>query len=302
MIAIVLSILVGLVADAVADDWPYDGSYSGLEHLSDFANWPGKTGPVIGVVGLSDGMVPVMPGCTLADPISGPDRYGIASTLVGYDFKWQLGETIITGREDWTEDQVKVLVKIAETRLPAQKHVMERFYHVTSPAVIRPDEPIVAGDVSFQRGRTFIRGNIVVELRPFGAMNERMTDVAKHIDAFFLTQPTGASAQGFRPVIERLEAIESPGTQGAAEIIVEASDPYGGTLVYEWGGADVNEVGDRYYLPARYRELGPVVVTLLIINPMGYYTTATIEGSVEEGFVSSPVQATSWGEVKAHVP
>ena len=230
------------------------------------------------------------------DPVSGPVRVGIANTLVQYDFMWQLQEAAGGGESD----VVTVYIKVAETRRAAHKYVMERFYNSASPSVSRPDDPIVVGDVSFHRnGRRFIRGNIVVNVKAFGAMNDRTRDVAEHIDAFLLTQPTAASAEAFKPVVERLEAVESPGTQGAAQIFVEASDPYGGTLMYEWQGTDVNEVDGRYYLPVSSSD--GVAVALLIMNPMGFYTKATIGGSVTEGFVVTGVQPITWGNVKARV-
>ncbi len=289
---LVIGLLVLNIRDfAFAQEGPTGESLDKLKELSDFESWPGKTGPVRAGVRLSKGIIPILEGTTDIRPNRTPGLWGVENNLVRYWSRWQMGETIITGREDYTEDRVEIWIVVAETAAEAHEYLIERYFYTSLPfetRVPRRDQPNVAGDISFFGGRKFIRNNIVVEISVKGKMKDKLRQTAEQLDALLLTRPTAASAQQFKPVIERLELAQDTVEKGSStRLFFEARDPHGGGLEYIWrmngAGLGKDHNSETYYYIARY-EVGVKELTLIVINDIGFASRASLTVTIVDSF------------------
>ncbi len=289
---LVIGLFVLTIRDfAFAQEGPTGESLDKLKELSDFESWPGKTGPVRAGVRLSKGIIPILEGTTDIRPNRTPGLWGVENNLVRYWSRWQMGETIITGREDYTEDRVEIWIVVAETAAEAHEYLIERYFYTSLPfetRVPRRDQPNVAGDISFFGGRKFIRNNIVVEISAKGKMKDKLRETAEQIDALLLTRPTATSADPFKPVIERLEiAQDTVERESKTKLFVEATDPYGGDLVYKWRGTDggigKDESGDYYYYAGDFG-VNNLTLSLIVINDIGFASRASIGVTIVDSF------------------
>ena len=282
LLAMMATVLLSLELDAAyAQGEIMDGSLDKLKELSGFAEWPGKTGPVRASVRFSKDQIPVLERTTEVWPNKRPVLWEIeGGYVVRHRSRWQTGP----------EDFVDVVITVAESCEDAHEYLIERCFYTSLPFELRichPDQPAVAGDISFAGGRKFIQNNLVVEIRAEGEMREKVDEIAKQIDVLLLNQPTMGSSTDFKPITEKVELIiRGPVRPGSStKLVTEVIDPLGGALDYRWQlsggeGSGIVKEGDEYYY--RAGEVGTFTLTLTVISESGFFSSAQLEIKVAE--------------------
>lgn len=254
---------------------PEDESLEKFKTLSDFSNWPGKNGPVRDGLNLSKYIIP-----RLSETVEVP--YKMPFSL--YETEGQL---LIEYRSRWRttlDNFIDVTIIFAETCEDAHEYLIRRCFNtqMTFEARIpKKDQPRIAGDISFNNGRKFIRNNIVVELHAEGEMINKLTAVAKEIDDLLLRRPTAPSASPFKPVIRRFEITNRLlEYRSRTKLIIDVYDPQGSESYYFWrltgGGIDKDDFGNYYYY-AEAKAGSIQEITLIAVNDRGFYASAKLE-------------------------
>lgn len=258
---------------------PPDESLERFKELADFANWPGKHGPIregvdlkkYSISSLSD--VPIK---SKGNPFFYSEAENGIPALIHHSLHWEK-----SGGNALTVD-----LMIAESCEEIHEYVIQRFYNSSMPFELRipkKDDPVIAGEISFSGGRRFIRNNIYAEIQALGELRERMSQVAKEIDNILLSKPTASSAEEFKPVIKRFyieNSLVEARTQ--ARLLVECYDPQGSELYYFWrvtaGSIGEDERGQFYYYSSDEAAPGTTqTITLIVINDRGYCRTSSID-------------------------
>jgi hypothetical protein len=201
--------------------------------------------------------------------------------VVKFIYSWELTQN----------DFLNVDLIVAETKELAHNYLIERRRQSSIPLdLLEPkDQPTVVGDISYGSGREFIRDNIIIEIHAEGEFKEKITEIAKQIDALLLKSPLAISADQMRPVINNFEITQNPVKhQSITRLIIDVKDPMNGKLYYDWrftpgsenwGGIEIDDSGNYYY----YAETNESIeeLSLFVINDCGFFSFATIYIHVE---------------------
>lgn len=251
---------------------PSDGSLEKFKAMAGYSDWPGKSGPVRDGIDLSRCAIP-----SLSDAPIVPRQ--------AFDYtELENGKILPYNDTMWKKDKenrVEIRLVFAETSAEAHEYAIYRYFNSSNPMVPKPDDPIIAGDVSFFNAYSFIRNNIYVEISPHGEIRNKQASIAKDIDELLLTRPTAASAEEFKPVIKRFEIADSlVESNTRTKLFLEVSDPKGSELYYFWrvtaGDVSKNESGEWYYNSSWVDHGNTPSITLIVINDRGYYRCSSI--------------------------
>jgi len=255
-------------------------SIEGLKELADFDNWPGKSGLVRDGLNLSKCIIPSLSG--IAEFKNDQKHFFTweieEELLIKYSSKWQ------TSPENFLE----ITLTFANSCQEAHEYLIKRFFSSSMPfekRLHKKDHPIIAGDISFDYGRYFIRNNIVVEFQGIGTILDKITAAAVEVDNLLLENSTAPSVNLFNPIIKQFAITKSRIKNfSSTKLIIDVYDPQGSELYYFWrltaGGIEKNNLGDyQYYASGK---LGSnQIITLIVVNDRGYYSTADVEVRIE---------------------
>jgi hypothetical protein len=262
---------------AQSDD---DQTLARLKELSDFNNWPGKTELNRDGINFSKYVIP-----SLSKYIK-DKRYETPFSLhndqedvfVEHHSRWQ--KTSV--------DFIEINIIFANSCQKAHEYLIRSFFNSEMPfeaRVPKKDQPIIAGDISFDRGCFFIRNNMVIELQALGALCKENPIVAFELDSLLLLNPTIQSVDQFKPVIKQFSCEKNTVKKDTyTGFIIDTVDPKGSELYYSWelsGGGISNDKQGKYRYYAGGPEGSVQKVTLIVINDRGYYATADCEIKIE---------------------
>lgn len=111
-------------------------------------------------------------------------------------------------RSKWSQsekDFVEITISFLNSNLESHEYLFDQYIlGSTLPLNTREnslDNPSIVGDVSFYKGRIFIRNNIVVKIHAEGKMSTLVESIAKEIDKLILSQDIVDSYDKFKPRI-----------------------------------------------------------------------------------------------------
>jgi hypothetical protein len=170
-----------------------------LKKSMHFDDWPGKNKEVKNGINLSKEKISALSGTTEIKPkkIFFISRKKNGEPFVSYRSKWQQNEN----------DFMEITISFLNSGIEAQDYLFN-YYILSSTLPLNViensrDVPPVVGDVSFYKGRIFIRNNIVVKIHAEGKMTSRSMDIAREIDALLLAQNRVESFNKLTPRINK---------------------------------------------------------------------------------------------------
>lgn len=253
---------------------PSEGSLEKFKESSGYYDWPGKNGPVRDGIDLSKCIIPSLSDVPM---IKTPSLFSYIAQ--------ENGNILPYFRSTWQIDKqnlVEIWVVFAETCEEAHEHAIYSYFNSQNPQIPKPDDTVIAGDISFFNGHSFIRNNIFVRITPRGEMANRIAAVAKDIDNLLLARPTASSAEEFKPRIQRFDIANSlVESNTRTKLFLEISDPKGSELYYFWrvtaGGVSKDESGEWYYDSSWIDPGTTATITLIVINDRGYCRCSSID-------------------------
>ncbi len=260
---------------------PSEGSLEKFKEMSGYYNWPGKNGPVRDGIDLSKCAIPSLsdiPIVTKPPFFSYIPEEENRKILGYYQSVWQIDR----------QNLMEVRVVFAETCEEAHEYAICSYFNSSNPQVPKPDDVVIAGDISFFNGHSFIRNNIFVMITPRGELVNRKSAVAKDIDNLLLARPTASSSEEFKPRIQRFEIAKSlVESKTQTKLFLEVADPKGSELYYFWrvtaGSIGEDEHGQFYYYSSDEAAPGTTqTITLIVINDRGYCRTSSIDVKIKQ--------------------
>lgn len=251
-----------------------------LKELSDFNNWPGKAGQIIEGIDLSSYLIPGLTTDIL-----------VKQKMPFFYQETGEGELLIKHRSKWIaskNDFIEITITISENCTGAHEYLINRYYHSQLPFAARiklKDQPTVAGDISFDKGRKFIRNNIVVEIHAEGYFDKMIGTIAKEVDNLLVAKPSYISSDELKPMINRFE-IENTlvDFQSSTRLNIDVYDPLGRKLSLFWkvtgGSVDKDRMGNYYYY-ATAEKNSTQKITLIAMNNIGFYKSESILISIK---------------------
>jgi len=110
-------------------------------------------------------------------------------------------------RSKWKQTDsgfLEITISFLNSVIDAHEYLIDQFVSSTLPFYLKEDTrdiPPDVGDVSFYKGRIFIRNNIVVKIHAEGEMKSLVKDIVKEIDTLLLAQETVESYDMVKPRI-----------------------------------------------------------------------------------------------------
>ena len=276
IILIVLSLLTNINSNIYSQNTYEDQSLDKFKQLSNFSSWQGKKLPVRNGINLSNYNIRNL---SDAEEVKKKIPFSIWETedariLIKYRSRWKISQG----------NSISVTMTFANTCEDAHEYLIRRYYNSTKTfqsRIPKVDQPAVAGNISFDNGRKFIRNNIVVEIYAHGEMKNKVTSVSKEIDALLLERETASSIHSLKPIINRFVPEKRQVDCGSlTKLNVDVIDPQGSELLYFWrlteGGIDEDERGDYYYHAGNAKGVQEKI-TLIVVNDRGYYSSVAVE-------------------------
>lgn len=116
------------------------------------------------------------------------------------------GDAFVAYRSKWYSNDggfIEVTMSILNSGYEAKEYLLDKYildttlpYEIKSNSI---DMPKIVGDVSFFKGRLFIRNNIVVEVFAEGAMLSRIVKTSSEIDSLLIQQNSVLSIEDIKP-------------------------------------------------------------------------------------------------------
>ena len=194
--------------------------------------------------------------------------------LARYEFRWEMND-----------DYVYIVEYVLENKYSAQEYLLEMHQYYTNPFIEElKDQPAVVGDISYIKGREFIRDNIIIKINSSGGFDSVVTSIAKQVDNKILKSPTFPSADLVKPLIKKFEITQnSVKEKSETKLIIEIADPHNKNFVFNWvfnpnsgyGGIRKDDLGNYYYT-ADVIDVAEIQLTLIVTNEYGYCSDSTI--------------------------
>jgi hypothetical protein len=211
---------------------------------------------------------------------------GERNYVVKFPYGW------VAKADDW----LYVDLTVTDSKEMAHQYLMQMRMTCSLPMDLYApeDHPPVAGHISYSSrvnsSISFIRDNIIIEIRAHGRFEGMNIDIAKQIDACLLKSATAATADRMRPVIAKFAIAQNPVKYNSmTPLIINVRDPMKGKLYYAWrfsptsedrGGIEVDEFGDYFYYAETYSPTEEL--TMIVMNDCGFYASATIYISITQ--------------------
>lgn len=152
------------------------------------------------------------------------------------------------------------------------------------------DEPATIGDISYLKGREFIRDNIIIKVSASKKFESKLTAIASQIDKKIMQTSFISYSNQLKPVIHKFEITkDSVKNLSETKLIIEASDPNHKNLEYSWKFNDISETtrygkikkdesGCYYYVAEveYYPQASDIKLTLIVKNEVGFGADSTI--------------------------
>jgi|GEM_PF-4425497 len=202
----------------------------------------------------------------------------IAYYLVRFNYEWQ------KSADQWIIVEQTVCESFEQAVcLLKNEWETSSFYH-RGP---RPqDYPTIAGTISYENGRTFIRDNIVIRSRILGDSTIEHAELARNIDRYLLKTPIFQSSAAACPQIIKFAISKNPvPLWSSTKLLIGIIDPTGGTLYYDWRfqpntGGICKEV-DGYYFQSYMDDPVTLFLRLIAFNSAGYSAWSEIKIEVK---------------------
>ncbi len=207
-----------------------------------------------------------------------------------FEIQTQEGDTsyVVRFMYGWTfasGENLHIRLSVAESAKLAYEYLLDVRKNCSAPMdVTAPEDyPCVVGDISFGEGRMFIRDNITVVISSYGIFEDKITEIAKALDALILRSDVGGSVQSIKPRIERFEITENPvAYQSETRLDIVLIDPMRKKLYKYWRFSPTNYSGGIEYRDNTYYYLADsilpqVSLTLIVWSDSGLCSSSTIE-------------------------
>jgi len=148
------------------------------------------------------------------------------------------------------------------------------------------DHPVVAGTISYEDGRTFIRDNLIVKIRSEDDSSLNPANLAVMADRQLLKAATHSDLADVQPIIRKFEITKNPvQLWGSTKLNIAVLDPLGSTVTYDWrfsdGHGGIWKEGNEYFFQTYFDEPAAVQLRLIAFSQAGFSTWSEITVIVE---------------------
>lgn len=165
--------------------------------------------------------------------------------------------------------------------------LLEMHKYYTNPFINESiDEPATVGDISYMKGREFIRDNLIVRIYTSDKFDGQVTEIAKYIDSKILESQSFISISQVKPIIEDFKIENNPVIENSqTPLIINTSDPNDKEIAYQWRfsrnsryGGVLKDDSENYYYTSDWldSENDTIGLTLIALNEYGFCTDSTI--------------------------
>lgn len=194
-----------------------------------------------------------------------------------YEFKW------VSESDDYAYFNIRIM----ENHDDAVEAIAEMHNCYTNPFIDESiDDPVVVGNISYMKGREFIRDNLIVRIHSSDKFDELITEIANYIDSKILNSPTFMSISRVKPVIKEFKINKNPAIEHSkTPLTIQIEDPNDMNIVYQWRADDnsgsrsisKDDSGIYYYTSSWFDSKGNNIgLTLIAINEYGFCDDSTI--------------------------
>jgi len=195
-----------------------------------------------------------------------------------YEFKW------VSESDDYAYFDIRIM----ENHDKAIAALTEMHNYYSNPFVAESiDEPAKVGDISYMKGREFIRDNLIIRIHTNDKFDNNITEIAKYIDSKILKSQSFTSISQVRPMINDFEIEKNPVLENSqTKLTIITTDPNDKDIIYQWrfvvnsgyGGIKKDD-SDNYYYTSTWidSEIDTVGLTLIAINEYGFCADSTID-------------------------
>lgn len=277
----IIAVIILYSSICYASPSPNEGEQELIEYQKTvlrFDEWPGKDTPLIKNVNLLNENIPSL---HYANVLVGDGTYRMIKEVYNNNPDH---EYIIQFRYFWSvkeDNDVRVTMYVANTALNAQEYLLYLIAGHPDPSVPKLDDTPVAGLISLNDGRFFVRNNVLVTIGTQGVMNDKKMEIARDIDTILILQPVFES---FVQVFPRFSNVSFDAlTDRKAMITPHAIDPLGGEVTIEYrldGGMIYQKNSDTiYYIPG---DPGQYTIQFIAIAESGFHATQTVRMTATE--------------------
>jgi len=199
--------------------------------------------------------------------------------LVRFKYEWQRSADQIVNIDLTVAESYEMAVDLLKMEWETSS-----IYH----GVPRPqDHPSVAGTISYENGRTFIRDNIIIKNRVLNDSTLKFADLARITDQLLLKAPTHSDLHSVRPSIRKFEIVKNPvPLWSSTKLNIAVIDPLGYTLSYDWrfqpnfGG--IWKEADGYYFKSYMDDPTTIFLRLIVFNRTGFSSWSEIKIDIKK--------------------
>ena len=197
------------------------------------------------------------------------------------------------------KDGVRIDARVLADSVSAKRYLNFHFMSYTHPNIHSFKDSIpVVGDISYFKGRVFLRDNIFIKISGVSDIEKekRTTQIAKAIDKRILNTPKIKVTGNMGPVIKRFEiAQKEVRNLSKTRLFIDVDEPNGKELECSWkfnstignptryGKVVKDEMGHYYYVADPPQHTGwSFELTLIIKNEYGFGAESTIVVKIVE--------------------
>ncbi len=178
-------------------------------------------------------------------------------------------------------------ITIMENHDRAITALTEKHSYYSNPFVAESiDEPAIVGDVSYMKGREFIRDNLIIRIHTNDKFDDKITEIAKYIDLKLLKSQSFTTISQVRPIINDFVIEKNPVLENSqTKLTIKTTDPNDKGIIFQWrfdsnsgyGGIKQDDSMNYYYISTWIdSEKDTVGLTLIATNEYGFCTHSTI--------------------------
>ncbi len=219
-------------------------------------------------------LVQVKFGVTPWDVILFKDKY-----IAVYEYRWEKSDGYIYIDEYIAEDKESALNYLLEMHQSYTNTFIEE----------QKDQPAVVGNISYLKGKEFIRDNIIIKIFTNGEFDSMFTEIARQIDRKIIKSMAFLSPDSVKPLIEKFEIAQNPVSEKSeTQLLIDIISPDNKDLVFNWrfspdyGYGEIrNDDLGNYYFIAGSPSTQEVGLSLIITNEYGFCADSTIYIQIE---------------------
>lgn len=240
-------------------------------------------GNILGAVRLTTDNIQILKEYVLTDCMNKPSIWyekkgDTVSYAVTFSYIWNLSDT----------GSVEVSLMVTNSNELAYGYYIGNRNSMNISWKIPDDDPVIAGDHSYNKGGNFVRNNMYVKIVASGELYDKTDILAKQIDDLIIKETNFLSLSEVQPVIKVFNLEDNPVYENTKTLInLEVEDPNNAKIYYHWkkniingNSGSVNKEFQAFSFEASlipdYLLTNKLELTVLAINEYGHIADSTI--------------------------